>query len=162
MYSASQQSRLDSDKHTVIIVESYSELQMHMPESEKDIAILKSFHRGYGNGGGEFIAVKGGARDNGGTICSRSLTGEFHWERRFIDSFDVTWFGAKGDSNEESSRINTIAIQNAINAAYVIGMAAVKFPVSSGFYYCDELTLLRVCLLLAVEEQNLFMALLFI
>lgn len=25
MYSASQQSRLDSDKHTVIIVESYSE-----------------------------------------------------------------------------------------------------------------------------------------
>ncbi|HIE8646171.1 hypothetical protein N5I83_12325 [Klebsiella variicola] len=142
MSSASQQSGLDSDKHTVIIVESYSELQMHMPESEKDIAILKSFHRGYGNGGGEFIAVKGGARDNGGTICSRSLTGEFHWERRFIDSFDVTWFGAKGDSNEESSRINTIAIQNAINAAYVIGMAAVKFPVSSGFYYCDELTLL--------------------
>ena len=52
---------------------------------------------------------------------------------------------AKGDSNaEESSRINTIAIQNAINAAYVIGMAAANSCVI-WFYYCDELTLLPVC-----------------
>ena len=140
--SASLQNKSDRNKCKIINVESYAELQMHMPASEDDIAILKSFHRGYGSGGGEFIAVKGGARDNGGTICSIGLTGDFHWERKFIDSFDVTWFGAKGDSNEESSRINTNSIQNAINAAFDTGMAAVKFPVSPGFYYCDELTLL--------------------
>ncbi|HBR5310214.1 TPA: hypothetical protein L9Y28_005415, partial [Klebsiella pneumoniae] len=53
--------------------------------------------------------------------------------------FDVTWFGAIGDSNTANSATNTVAIQRAIDAADSAGIASVTFPKSAGFFACGTI-----------------------
>ncbi|MDZ6084290.1 hypothetical protein U4M04_26400, partial [Klebsiella pneumoniae] len=85
------------------------------------------------------MARAGTATDDGGTICVPTGSSTWYWQRVGVVDFDVTWFGAIGDSNTANSATNTVAIQRAIDAADSAGIASVTFPKSAGFFACGTI-----------------------
>ncbi|WP_346800892.1 hypothetical protein ABDW86_10160 [Klebsiella pneumoniae] len=85
------------------------------------------------------MARAGTATDDGGTICVPTGSSTWYWQRVDVVDFDVTWFGAIGDSDTTNSATNTTAIQKAIDAAASAGLANVEFPQTSGFYACGTI-----------------------
>ncbi|SVS89250.1 endo-N-acetylneuraminidase [Klebsiella pneumoniae] len=120
-------------------VASYAALKTVIPERSGQRILLASYYANESTGGGEFVARAGTATDDGGTICVPTGSSTWYWQRVGVVDFDVTWFGAIGDSNTANSATNTTAIQNAMNAAASSGMASVTFPKSSGFYACGTI-----------------------
>lgn len=120
-------------------VESYATLKTITPGSAGQRILLASYYANGTTGGGEFVARSGTATDDGGTICVPTGSSTWYWQRVGVVDFDVTWFGAIGDSNTANSATNTTAIQKAIDAAASAGLASVIFPQSAGFYACGTL-----------------------
>ncbi|MCL7690065.1 hypothetical protein M8363_26635, partial [Klebsiella quasivariicola] len=120
-------------------VASYAALKNITPDSAGQRILLASYYANGSSGGGEFVARAGTATDDGGTICVPTGSSTWYWQRVGVVDFDVTWFGAIGDSNTANSATNTTAIQKALDAAASAGLASVKFPQSSGFYACGTI-----------------------
>lgn len=120
-------------------VPSFEALRLVQPTSVGQRILLRSYYQGGATGGGEFVARAGTATDDGGTICVPTGTSDLYWQRVGVVDFDVTWFGAIGDSNTANAATNTTAIQKAIDAAASAGLASVKFPQSAGFYACGTI-----------------------
>ncbi|EIV7249485.1 hypothetical protein MAK29_000930, partial [Klebsiella variicola] len=120
-------------------VASYAALKTVIPERSGQRILLGSYYANESTGGGEFVARAGTATDDGGTICVPTGSSTWYWQRVGVVDFDVTWFGAIGDSNTTNTATNTTAIQKAIDAAASAGLASVKFPQSSGFYACGTI-----------------------
>lgn len=120
-------------------VASYAALKTVIPERSGQRILLASYYANGTTGGGEFVARAGTATDDGGTICVPTGSSTWYWQRVGVVDFDVTWFGAIGDSNTTNTATNTTAIQKAIDAAASAGLASVKFPQSSGFYACGTI-----------------------
>lgn len=120
-------------------VASYAALKTVIPERSGQRILLASYYANESTGGGEFVARAGTATDDGGTICVPTGSSTWYWQRVGVVDFDVTWFGAIGDSNTANTETNTTAIQKAIDAAASAGLARVKFPQSSGFYACGTI-----------------------
>lgn len=120
-------------------VASYAALKTVIPERSGQRILLASYYANGTTGGGEFVARAGTATDDGGTICVPTGSSTWYWQRVGVVDFDVTWFGAIGDSNTANTETNTTAIQSAINAAANAGLASVTFPQSSGFYACGTI-----------------------
>lgn len=120
-------------------VASYAALKTVIPERSGQRILLASYYANESTGGGEFVARAGTATDDGGTICVPTGSSTWYWQRVGVVDFDVTWFGAIGDSNTANTETNTTAIQSAINAAANAGLASVTFPQSSGFYACGTI-----------------------
>lgn len=139
--NADLRSNLGSDvgfKH-IGQVESYAALKNIIPDSVGQRILLASYYANGVTGGGEFVARAGTATDDGGTICVPTGSSTWYWQRVGVVDFDVTWFGAIGDSNTANSATNTTAIQKALDAAAIAGLASVKFPQSAGFYACGTI-----------------------
>lgn len=139
--NADLRSNLGSDvgfKH-IGQVESYAALKNIIPDSVGQRILLASYYANGVTGGGEFVARAGTATDDGGTICVPTGSSTWYWQRVGVVDFDVTWFGAIGDSDTANSATNTMAIQNAIDAAASAGLASVTFPQSAGFYACGTI-----------------------
>ena len=120
-------------------VPSYTALKNIIPERPGQRVLLAAYYVNGAAGGGEFVSVAGTATDDGGTICVPTGSSTWYWQRVGVVDFDVTWFGAIGDSNTANAATNTTAIQKAIDAAASAGLASVKFPQSSGFYACGTI-----------------------
>ncbi|MGP0189577.1 phage tail fiber domain-containing protein [Klebsiella quasivariicola] len=120
-------------------VASYAALKTVIPERSGQRILLASYYANGTTGGGEFVARAGTATDDGGTICVPTGSSTWYWQRVGVVDFDVTWFGAIGDSDTTNSATNTTAIQKAIDAAASAGLASVKFPQTSGFYACGTI-----------------------
>ena len=120
-------------------VASYAALKNITPDSAGQRILLASYYANGTAGGGEFVARAGTATDDGGTICVPTGSSTWYWQRVGVVDFDVTWFGAIGDSDTANSATNTMAIQNAIDAAASAGLASVTFPQSAGFYACGTI-----------------------
>lgn len=120
-------------------VASYAALKNITPDSAGQRILLASYYANGSSGGGEFVARAGTATDDGGTICVPTGSSTWYWQRVGVVDFDVTWFGAIGDSNTANSATNTTAIQKAIDAAANAGLASVTFPQSAGFYACGTI-----------------------
>ncbi|HGY3553294.1 TPA: hypothetical protein ACPD4S_004405, partial [Klebsiella pneumoniae] len=120
-------------------VASYAALKTVIPERSGQRILLGSYYANESTGGGEFVARAGTATDDGGTICVPTGSSTWYWQRVGVVDFDVTWFGAIGDSNTANSATNTVAIQRAIDAADSAGIASVTFPKSAGFFACGTI-----------------------
>ncbi|MCJ7050753.1 hypothetical protein LQG46_05715 [Klebsiella variicola] len=120
-------------------VASYAALKTVIPERSGQRILLASYYANGTTGGGEFVARAGTATDDGGTICVPTGSSTWYWQRVDVVDFDVTWFGAIGDSDTTNSATNTTAIQKAIDAAASAGLANVEFPQTSGFYACGTI-----------------------
>lgn len=120
-------------------VASYAALKNITPDSAGQRILLASYYANGSSGGGEFVARAGTSTDDGGTICVPTGSSTWYWQRVGVVDFDVTWFGAIGDSDTANSATNTTAIQKAIDAAASAGLASVIFPQSAGFYACGTL-----------------------
>lgn len=120
-------------------VASYAALKNITPDSAGQRILLASYYANGTAGSGEFVARAGTATDDGGTICVPTGSSTWYWQRVGVVDFDVTWFGAIGDSDTANSATNTMAIQNAIDAAASAGLASVTFPQSAGFYACGTI-----------------------
>ncbi|HED3966214.1 hypothetical protein N2K17_26870 [Klebsiella michiganensis] len=120
-------------------VASYAALKTVIPERSGQRILLGSYYANESTGGGEFVARAGTATDDGGTICVPTGSSTWYWQRVGVVDFDVTWFGAIGDSNTTNTATNTTAIQKAIDAAASAGLANVEFPQTSGFYACGTI-----------------------
>ena len=120
-------------------VASYAALKTVIPERSGQRILLASYYANGTTGGGEFVARAGTATDDGGTICVPTGSSTWYWQRVSLSDFNVSWFGAIGDSNTANSATNTTAIQNAMNAASSYGIATVRFPASTGFYACGTI-----------------------
>ncbi|WP_275276338.1 glycosyl hydrolase family 28-related protein [Klebsiella quasipneumoniae] len=120
-------------------VPSFDTLRTITPTAAGQRILLSGYYIGSSLGGGEFVARSGTGTDNGGTVCVPAGSTTWYWERVGVVDFDVTWFGAIGDSNTANTATNTTAIQKAIDAAANNGMASVKFPQSTGFYSCGTI-----------------------
>ncbi|HIE9555355.1 TPA: hypothetical protein ACXRX6_004805 [Klebsiella pneumoniae] len=120
-------------------VASYAALKTVIPERSGQRILLASYYANESTGGGEFVARAGTATDDGGTICVPTGSSTWYWQRVGVVDFDVTWFGAIGDSNTANSATNTVAIQRAIDAADSAGIASVTFPKSAGFFACGTI-----------------------
>lgn len=120
----------------VLGVDSFDSLRTTKPLYEGQRVKLIGWSKGSDLGAGEFVGHLGTATDDGGVIAAGN---GFYWERVGVVDFDVTWFGAIGDSNTTNTATNTSAIQKAIDAAASVGMASVKFPQSLGFYACGTI-----------------------
>lgn len=120
-------------------VASYAALKTVIPERSGQRILLASYYANGTTGGGEFVARAGTATDDGGTICVPTGSSTWYWQRVGVVDFDVTWFGAIGDSDTTNSATNTTAIQKAIDAAASAGLANVEFPQTSGFYACGTI-----------------------
>ncbi len=120
-------------------VASYAALKTVIPERSGQRILLASYYANGTTGGGEFVARAGTATDDGGTICVPTGSSTWYWQRVDVVDFDVTWFGAIGDSDTTNSATNTTAIQRAIDAAASAGLANVEFPQTSGFYACGTI-----------------------
>lgn len=120
-------------------VASYAALKTVIPERSGQRILLASYYANDSTGGGEFVARAGTATDDGGTICVPTGSSTWYWQRVGVVDFDVTWFGAIGDSNTANSATNTVAIQRAIDAADSAGIASVTFPKSAGFFACGTI-----------------------
>lgn len=120
-------------------VASYAALKNITPDSAGQRILLASYYANGSSGGGEFVARSGTATDDGGTICVPTGSSTWYWQRVSLSDFNVSWFGAIGDSNTANSATNTTAIQNAMNSASSYGIATVRFPASTGFYACGTI-----------------------
>ncbi|HHK9604751.1 TPA: hypothetical protein ACQZJI_005274 [Klebsiella pneumoniae] len=118
---------------------SYAALKAITPDFAGQRILLASYYANGTTGGGEFMAVSGTATDDGGTVCVPTGSTTWYWQRVSLSDFNVSWFGAIGDSNTANSATNTTAIQNAMNAASSYGIATVRFPASTGFYACGTI-----------------------
>lgn len=116
-------------------VASYAALKNIIPDNAGQRILLASYYANGTTGGGEFVAVSGTATDDGGTICVPTGSTTWYWKRVSLSDFNVSWFGAVGDSSTD----NTTAIQNAMNAASSYGIATVRFPASTGFFKCGTI-----------------------
>lgn len=116
-------------------VPSFEALRLVQPTSVGQRILLRSYYQGGTTGGGEFVARAGTATDDGGTICVPTGSSTWYWQRVSLSDFNVSWFGAVGDSSTD----NTTAIQNAMNAASSYGIATVRFPASTGFFKCGTI-----------------------
>lgn len=116
-------------------VASYAALKNITPYSAGQRILLASYYANGSSGGGEFVARAGTATDDGGTICVPTGSSTWYWQRVSLSDFNVSWFGAVGDSSTD----NTTAIQNAMNAASSYGIATVRFPASTGFFKCGTI-----------------------
>lgn len=116
-------------------VPSFEDLRTIVPNQPGQRIWLASYYRNGLLGGGEFVARAGTATDDGGTICVPTGSSTWYWQRVSLSDFNVSWFGAVGDSSTD----NTTAIQNAMNAASSYGIATVRFPASTGFFKCGTI-----------------------
>lgn len=114
---------------------SFSSLRSIVPQYAGQRILLAAYTTGGISGGGEFVACAGSATDDGGTICVPNGSSTWYWQRASLSDFNVSWFGAVGDSSTD----NTTAIQNAMNAASGYGIASVRFPASTGFFKCGTI-----------------------
>ena len=83
------------------LVGSWSDLSKTPATSAGQRVTLASWHTGNNAGGGDFVAVSGTIKDDGGVSCPAGSTG-FYWKRLGDASeFDVTMFGAKDDGKTD-------------------------------------------------------------
>ncbi|HBW7320206.1 TPA: hypothetical protein MFD04_004304 [Klebsiella pneumoniae] len=116
-------------------VASYAALKTVIPERSGQRILLASYYANGTTGGGEFVARAGTATDDGGTVCVPTGSTTWYWQRVSLSDFNVSWFGAVGDSSTD----NTTAIQNAMDTASAYGIATVRFPASTGFFKCGTI-----------------------
>lgn len=114
---------------------SYAALKAITPDFAGQRILLASYYTNGSTGGGEFVAVSGTATDDGGTVCVPAGSTTWYWKRVSLSDFNISWFGAVGDSSTD----NTTAIQSAMDAASSYGIATVRFPASTGFFRCGTI-----------------------
>lgn len=111
---------------SVIYVGTIADLQA-LPTSELmdgQQVQVKEYHAGTGVGGGVFYWDEASTiSDNGGTVFTTTDTTVGRWVRNYIGKVDVTWFGARGDGQYNSSS----AFQSAIDFGEAIYVPSGEF-----------------------------------
>ncbi|MFL7749770.1 hypothetical protein VZC42_08995 [Raoultella ornithinolytica] len=100
------------------IVHSFSELKQRIPQIESEIVSLQSWHNGFTQGGGQFIAIKGYLEGDDGGLYAK-VSDEWYWKRILLNNYYTPeMFGAIGDGKNDDFH----SIQQMLNSVPELGI----------------------------------------